>query len=124
LQKALKSAPDNFLAKSFLAKYYFTEKKYETAKQFLLDAINTVKDDETLNMLAICNLETGDFEGAMGIFYNLVQKYPQNHILLTNLAKCELKCDKKTEATEHLRQALMIFDDYKDALDLLEEINT
>ena len=32
--------------------------------------------------------------------------------------------DKINEAKEHLRQALMIYDDYKEALDLLEEINS
>ena len=50
--------------------------------------------------------------------------YPKNHILLTNLAKCEIKCSKLDEAKEHLRQALLIYDDYKEALDLLKEINS
>ena len=123
LDKAIKLAPDNFLAKTFIAKYYFTDKKYEIAKQFLLDAIDIIKDDETLNMLAICYMKTNEFENAMGIFSKLIVKYSNSHILLTNLAKCELKCNKKSEAKEHLRQALMIFDDYDEALKLLEEIN-
>ena len=62
-------------------------------------------------------------ENAMGLFSKLAIKYPKNHILLTNLAKCEIKCNKKQEAKEHLRQALMIFDDFEDALNLLEELN-
>ena len=105
------------------AKYYFQEGKYDIAIEFLLDIVQSIKDDETLNMLAICYLEQKQYENAMGIFYKLANKYPNNHILLTNLAKCEIKCSKISEAQEHLRQALMVFDDYKEALDLLEEIN-
>ena len=123
LQKALKIDSNNFLAKTHIAKYYFQEKKYDIAIQFLLDITQTTKDDETLNMLAVCYMELKEYENAMGIFYKLALSYPDNHILLTNLAKCELKCDKKNEAQEHIRQALMIFDDYQEALDLLEEIN-
>ena len=123
LEKAINISPDNFLAKTFMAKYYFTDKKFEIAKQFLLDAINIIKDDETLNMLAICYMETNEYENAMGLFSKLAIKYPKNHILLTNLAKCEIKCNKKQEAKEHLRQALMIFDDFEDALNLLEELD-
>lgn len=121
LQKALKIDPMNFLAKNHLAKYYFSQAKYETAKELLLDVIQTTKDDETMNMLAISYMETKEEENAMGIFSKLIARYPQNHILLTNLAKCELKCNRKKEAQEHLRQALLIFDDYEPALKLLGE---
>lgn len=121
LQKALKIDPTNFLAKNHLAKYYFSQAKYETAKELLLDVIQTTKDDETMNMLAISYMETKEEENAMGIFSKLIARYPQNHILLTNLAKCELKCNRKKEAQEHLRQALLIFDDYEPALKLLGE---
>ena len=122
LQKAIEIDPTNFLAKNHLAKYYFEIKKFDIAKQFLLDLTSDIKDDETMNMLAICYMETNDFEDAMGIFSKLVVDYPKNHILLTNLAKCELQCQKITEATEHLRQALMIYSDFDEALKLLEEI--
>ncbi|MBQ2983187.1 MAG: tetratricopeptide repeat protein [Candidatus Gastranaerophilales bacterium] len=121
LQKALKIDPMNFLAKNHLAKYYFSQAKYETAKELLLDVIQTTKDDETMNMLAISYMETKEEKNAMGIFSKLIARYPQNHILLTNLAKCELKCNRKKEAQEHLRQALLIFDDYEPALKLLGE---
>jgi len=123
LQKAIKIEPENFLAKTHIAKLYFQLGKYEIAKEFLRDLIEKTQDDETMNMLAICYLEMNEFEDAMGIFYKLAQKYPNNHILLTNLAKCEYKCNKKETATEHLRQALMVYDDYQEALNLLEEIN-
>lgn len=123
LQKAIKIEPENFLAKAHLAKYYFTEKKFEPAKQLLLDITNTTKDDETLNMLAVCFKETGEFENAMGIFYKLSKNYPKNHILLTNLAECEAKCDKINEAKTHIQDALLIFNDYEPALNLLKELN-
>ena len=92
-------------------------------KQFLQDIIEQVQDDETVNMLGICYLEEENYNEALGLFFKLIKSYPDNHILLTNLAKCEYKCNKKEEALEHIRRALMIFDDYKEALELLEEIN-
>ena len=123
LMKALKIAPDNFLAKTHSAKLYFQMKKYPVALEMLKDIIEKTHDDESKNMLGICYLELGQFNEAMGIFYQLALKYPQNHILLVNLAKCEIKEGRRKEALEHLRQALMIFDDYDEALELIEEIN-
>ena len=68
------------------------------------------------------NATDKEFENAMGIFYKLAQKYSDNHILLVNLARCEKECGKIEEAKEHLRQALLIFSDYSEALELLEEL--
>ena len=123
LQKALEIAPDNFLAKSHSAKYYFHMKKYEVAKEFLVDIIEQVQDDETVNMLGICHLELKEYDKALGLFFKLLKYYPKNHILLTNLARCEYETGKIEEAKEHVRQALLVFDDYQEALNLLEEIN-
>ncbi|MBR2068450.1 MAG: tetratricopeptide repeat protein [Candidatus Gastranaerophilales bacterium] len=122
LQKALKLEPENFLAKSHIAKLYFQMQKYDTAKELLQDIIEKTQDDETMNMLGICYLELKDYEKAAGIFYKLVLNYPKNHILLINLAKCEHALSRDKEALEHTRQALMIYDDYQDALNLLEEL--
>ncbi len=123
LQKALEIAPDNFLAKSHSAKYYYHMKKYEVAKEFLVDIIEQVQDDETVNMLGICHLELKEYDKALGLFFKLLKYYPKNHILLTNLARCEFETGKIEEAKEHVRQALLVFDDYQEALNLLEEIN-
>ena len=122
LQKALEIEPNNFLAKSHIAKYYFAIEKWEIAKQFLIDILDTTNDDETINMLGICYMNTNEFEKAHNLFHKVLNAYQKNHILLTNLAKCEYKMGKKDEALEHIRQALMIFEDYKEALELLKEI--
>lgn len=124
LQKAIKIEPDNFLAKTHIAKLYFQMQKYETAREFLIDIVEKNQDDETMNMLAICYIKLEEYEKAMGILYKLAIKYPQNHILLTDLAKCEHFCNKDKESLEHLRQALMIYDDYDEALNLLEELKS
>lgn len=123
LKEALRLDAANFLAKSHSAKLYFQLKKYDIAKEFLMDIIKETKDDETRNMLAICYLETNEYHEAYHIFKKLIETYPDNHILLTNLAKCEIHEKDYNSAKEHLRQALMIFDDYDEALKLLEEVN-
>ena len=45
-------------------------------------------------------------------------------MLFTNLAYCEHKIGEDTLALEHIRRALLIFDDYKEAKELLEEIKS
>ena len=47
--------------------------KYEIAKQFLQDIIEQVRDDETINMLAICYLELKEYDQAVGLFYKLAK---------------------------------------------------
>ncbi len=124
LQRALKINPSGFLAKTYMAKYYFATEKYDTAKEFLMDTLDKTKDDETENMLAICYMKTGDYTHARNLFYKLIDRYPENHILFTNLAYCEHKIGEDTLALEHIRRALLIFDDYKEAKELLEEIKS
>ena len=123
LQEAIKLDSGNFLAKLHLAKYYFQERNWENAKQLLLDILEKTNDDETKNMLAISFMELGEYQEALGLFSKLIKDYPKNHMLLVNLAKCEYKTLKKDQALEQLRQALLIFEDYPEALELLEEIN-
>ena len=48
-----------------------------------------------------------EYENAMGIFYGLSKNYPKNHILLTNLAKMEAKCNKQKEAIEAYKMILV-----------------
>lgn len=122
IKRALTLDPNNFLAKMHFAKLYFKLQKYDIAKEVLLDIIQQTKDEEVLNMLGYCYLEGKEYENAAGIYSKLVQKYPKNHILLTNLAKCELETNRKDKALEHLRQALFIYDDYPEALELLKEV--
>lgn len=122
IKRALTLDPNNFLAKMHFAKLYFKLQKYDIAKEVLLDIIQQTKDEEVLNMLGYCYFEGKEYENAAGIYSKLVQKYPKNHILLTNLAKCELETNRKDKALEHLRQALLIYDDYPEALELLKEV--
>ena len=78
LEKALEIDPANFLAKTHSAKYFYEIKNYLVASQFLMDIIEHVQDDESLNMLAICHLKMQEFDKAIGLFYRLVQIYPDN----------------------------------------------
>ena len=42
LQRALKINPSGFLAKTYMAKYYFATEKYDTAKEFLKSSIRSI----------------------------------------------------------------------------------
>lgn len=120
LQTALGLEPDNQKAKFTLAKIYFDDKKYSTSRDLLLDIANT-EEAEVLNLLAKNCMKLKDFEMAGGIFKKLSKNYPKNHILLCDLARCEIELKNFKQAKETLKQALMIFPDYEDGIKLLKQ---
>ena len=98
------------------------KRKYKTTKDLLLDIVNAPNNSEILNLLAKSYMKLKDYKMAAGIFQKLVQIYDNNHILLCDLAKCELNMHEFENAKEHVKKALMIFADFEDGLKILKEI--
>ena len=69
-----------------------------------MDIIEQVQDDETINMLGICNLELEDYEGALGLFFKLAKNYPKNHILLETFWKLQNFFSTQDHYHKHLKQ--------------------
>ena len=103
-------------------KLYFDEKKYKIAKDLLLDVVNAPNNPEILNLLAKSYMKLKDYKMAAGIFKKLTENYENNHILLCDLANCELNMGEFKNAKEHAKKALMIFPDFEDGLKILKEI--
>ena len=87
----------------------------------LLDIVDAPNAPEVLNLLAKCYMKLKDFKMAAGIFKKLAGKYPENHLLLCDLAKCELKMGEIENAKENAKKALLIFPDFEDAIKILKE---
>ena len=121
LKTALRLSPDNCRIKFALAKIYFEKKKYSISKDLLIDVAGNDNSPETLNLLAKSYAKLKDFKSAAGIFNKLAKTYPNNHILLTELAKCQLKLGAFQNAKENAKKALMIFSDFEDAIKVLKE---
>ena len=120
--KVLQIEPEHVESRFELAKIYFSQKKYETAKALLLDVLNTPNNAEIINLYAQIELRLKNYDIACALFEKLCELYPKNHLLLTDCAKCCLKTGKTKEAKDFAKRALEIFSDFSDALKILEEI--
>ena len=87
----------------------------------LLDIVDAPNAPEVLNLLAKCYMKLKDFKMAAGIFKKLAGKYSENHLLLCDLAKCEMKIGEVESAKENAKKALLIFPDFEDAIKILKE---
>ncbi len=63
-----------------------------------------------------------EYKTAAGIFNKLTETYPNNHIILCDLAKCETKIGEYNNAKKHLEQALTLFPDFEYGLKILKEV--
>ncbi len=95
---------------------------YKTSYELLTDIKDSVNNPEILNLMAQNLMKLKNFEAAAGIFKKLKESYPNNHILLCDLAKCEIKIEKYKEAKENIKQALMLYPDFEYGIKLLKEV--
>ncbi len=122
LLKTIKSGHASYKAKFTLAKIYFEDKNYKTSRDLLLDIKDAPNNPEILNLLAQNFMKLKEYKTAAGIFNKLTETYPNNHIILCDLAKCETKIGEYNNAKKHLEQALTLFPDFEYGLKILKEV--
>ncbi len=88
----------------------------------MLDITDSSGSEEILNLLAKNYMKLKEYETAANIFHKLSHEYPENHLLLCDLARCEIKLGKLDHAKEHIKKALMIFPDFEEGIKLLKEV--
>lgn len=121
-KKAISLNPKNVQAAFGLSKLCFADKKYNPALELLLDLIEYTDNDEILNLLGRTYKALNKYKEAAGVFKILTAKYPDNHIILTDMAECLLKLDDKCCAKEYAMKALNKYKDYEPALKILKEV--
>lgn len=85
--------------------------RFEDAKAAFLKARECEGGDEnadTLNELAICQMETGDFSGAMGSLEEALSFEPENTKIISNMGCLFLKQGKKDEARKFFETVLAL----------------
>ncbi|MBQ5491199.1 MAG: tetratricopeptide repeat protein [Treponema sp.] len=90
--------------------------RYEDAMQAFLKARECDGGDEspdTLNELAICQMETGDYDGAMDSLVDALNMDPDNTKIISNMGFLALKTGKRDEAKKYFETVLEIDPDDK-----------
>ncbi len=123
LEDVYKVVPTEQIVAFSLARIFFAEQKYESAKQVLyaLDSFNS--NDEIINLLAICHLELKEYQDSKEIFKNLLKKNEGNINILYNLAKCEIALGQNDAALNYLNDAVELFPDFEEAHELIRQIS-
>lgn len=100
--------------------------RFEDAKQAFLKAQECDGGDEnadTYNELAICQMETGDYEGAKDSLIDALNLDPDNTKIISNLGFLCLKEGDQQEARKYFETVLEIAPDDKIAKAELEQLN-
>ena len=100
--------------------------RFEDAKQAFLKAQECDGGDEnadTYNELAICQMETGDYEGAKDSLIDALNLDPDNTKIISNLGFLCLKESDQQEARKYFETVLEIAPDDKIAKAELEQLN-
>jgi len=101
----------------------YARKEYDDAKRYLIKAVEINPDIETQNTLALTYYELGEYQNAVNIFENLLNKHPQNISVLMSLARCYEALNDKNKALEYLYKLTDIFPEDEDAQELIRKLS-
>ena len=123
IDKALKMANDNAFMLFIAGKIRYLLKDFEDAKTYLIRSYESDNTSECANLLALCYLELENYNQALVIFNNLLEKNSMNVNLLLNIAKCYEKMNDIPSALQNLEKAVEIFPDCEEAHELIRKLS-
>ena len=123
IMKALKIEHHHEYIQFCAGRIFYARKEYEEAKRYLVHAVEQNPDIETQNTLGLTYYELGEYQNAINIFKNLVEKHPENISLLMSLAKCYAKLEDNDKALEYLEKLVSIFPENEEAQELIRELS-
>ncbi len=101
----------------------FARKEYDDAKRYLIKAVELNPDIETQNTLALTYYELGEYQNALNIFENILQKYPDNISVLMSAAKCNEGLNNKDKALDYLYKLTDIFPEDEEAQEMIRKLS-
>jgi tetratricopeptide (TPR) repeat protein len=101
----------------------FARKEYEDAKRYLIKAVEQNPDIETQNTLALTYYELGEYQSAVNIFKNLLNKFPDNISVLRSLALCYEKMEDNDSALEYLYKLTDVLPEDEEAQELIRKLS-
>lgn len=123
IMKAIKINPHHEYIQFCAGRILYARKEYEEAKGYLIRAIEQNPDIETQNTLALTYYELGEYESAINIFRNLLDKKPENISLLMSLAKCYEGLKENDKALEYLDRVITIFPEDEEAHEMIRKLS-
>ena len=102
---------------------YFLAEDFEKSKTMLIKAYEMEKMPDVQNLLGLCYFELGDYNQAITIFENMLEKTPLNVNVLLNAAKSYHKLGNKDKALEYLDKIVDTFPDCEEAQEMIREIS-
>jgi len=97
--------------------------EFEDAKRYLIKAVEQNPDIETQNTLALTYYELGEYQSAINIFNNILEKHPDNVSVLMSLAKCYEGLKDNDKALEFLDKVVDIFPEDEDAHEMIRKLS-
>ena len=123
IEEAIVSTNEHEYTLFVAGRVYYSLKDYETAKSYLIKALEKKVSDDTMNLLGLTYFELGEFDKANNIFLNLLDKNPKNTVLLINSAKCYENLNDFDKALCQAERLLEIFPDSEEALELIRRVS-
>lgn len=121
-KKALSADPKCEIALYELAKYYYGEKKYSPAANLTQELLMIKSDPEYEYLQAKIDMATKKYKKAILQLLKLTELYPQNHLILLDLATSYYKTDDFENAKKYIKASLSIYPDFEDGLKLLKKL--
>lgn len=121
-KKALSADPKCEIALYELAKHYFAEKKYSPAKNLVEELLMINPDSEYEYLLAKINMATNNHKKAILTLLKLTELFPQNHLILLDLALSYFETNDFENAKKYIKASLTIYPDFEEGLDLLKKL--
>lgn len=101
----------------------YAKKEFEDAKRYLVRAVEQNPDIETQNTLALTYYELGEYQNAINIFKNLIEKFPDNISVLMSIAKCYEALKDNDSALEYLEKVVSIFPEDEEAHEMIRKLS-
>ncbi len=121
-KKALSADPKCEIALYELAKHYFGEKKYSPAANLVQELLMIKSDPEYEYLQAKIDMATKKYKKAILTLLKLTEQYPQNHLILLDLATSYYKTDDYENAKKYIKASLSIYPDFEEGLKLLKKL--
>ena len=97
--------------------------RWSDAKAAFIQSIECGSTEpDTLNELAICHMELGEYAESKECLINALSIEPENTKIMSNMGYLELKMDHKEEAKKYFQTVLEFDPNDKIALQMLEQI--
>lgn len=123
VMKAIKIEPAHEYVQYCTGRILYANGEYEDALRYLIKSVEQNPDIETQNVLALTYFRLENYEQALNIFKNIIQKNPQSISVLMDIARCYEALKDNDSALEYLNKVTDIFPDNEEAHEMIRKLS-